>query len=1033
MASPGEGNGNQDRKLKLDIENAGHVQVADEAVIVSTQGSTKPKISYECRMAQKEENRPGKQTQWDININKATTVQQSKFAMADISPTGPRSKSPEGVEKSTDTSFDGMYVRGHSMGFGENLHFCYQDGPNILQIANCCTFIEIDINKELVQNICDQGCLTVEVPLSNSRSLITFKWGSLQMEREYIQCEILAKVKTRLQCADIYNLEKGLVESLLCNKDNQVEEIVTHFFKNYKAYLLEIVNGSLVFKFLVHDVKAKDTLYSPKSLSRIAEFLEKVLVTNTIRQKAGCQQVFFQVTPNQECFRARPNVNHIFQFDTSINRESSPILTEGFLARLIQRIVSQELQASLSEIQASLSHTVARTLSLEMQKILESRETMSRDEVVMTSITSPEHHSLEPESVLPDGSSTRARTETPPQPRPKLEHALQDRSNSGKQNAFPKEHARASVVPDNSSTEAENKFSDFPELGQRSALPDRLNTGTAFQDHLSMSSGNVLSDNPRTKSQPTVPDSPCMEPHMDLSTDVLSVTSSTFCKQERGDANQGLSGGREDSDCTQWSFACLLFHQEDREKLWPDQAERSKVEEVFQLTENGDPLDVDTLQAVRCVQKMVDMRRLAELMSKRIIGGSSKHHVPGLHTVLCLDVSDSVKGEAFQKMVECAEKLHDGIEDNTEIYLEECVGVVVFGGDVKIILLPTNDYTDLEETIENLKTDGETSPLLEGIIASLLLLFGTDNVCEKYPPCLNPRIILMSDGLTTDGGQTEGIDTITAEVSDVISISLPMLLRASHNKCSISCVQFGRKEQTTVSSMMINLSQETGGDIVDPTQIQWLSNYYRRQNAIGKVLGWYSEKKEESTDGIKKIIEQELKDSKIDDKREQEQVEREVFMMIDMGKENEATGSQRENLQVSQPVLKPGDKVRIGSEWRGLQPEKSRFIPSGNSGTVINFNPTDGTVKVKLSNGSQDYFRQRDVQLLEAAESRRKRGGMLNIQGDGDLQVDSALGIDSDDDQSFRGIEEDHHNIFSMPSGTENASGECVTEVTDSE
>ncbi|XP_021359638.1 uncharacterized protein LOC110454461 [Mizuhopecten yessoensis] len=206
-----------------------------------------------------------------------------------------------------------------------------------------------------------------------------------------------------------------------------------------------------------------------------------------------------------------------------------------------------------------------------------------------------------------------------------------------------------------------------------------------------------------------------------------------------------------------------------------------------------------------------------------------------------------------------------------------------------------------------------------------------------------------------------------------------MLLKASSNKCSINCVQFGDKSKYC-SSMMRNLSFETGGDVVDPTQIQWLSHYFRRQNAIGKVIDWRSlpENKKASDTEVGERIQLELSNCTIEDCKEQEQVEEEVlnYDITESRDEDHACQSasaiksqESDFPSARQPVLKPGDKVGKGLDWNDAQNTEDCRCERG---TVINYNQKQRIVKVKWDNGTEDYYQEGQILLQQDTDHQQK-------------------------------------------------------------
>ncbi|XP_021375602.1 uncharacterized protein LOC110464614, partial [Mizuhopecten yessoensis] len=770
MASPGDDNGNHHEKESV-------------MVIYQLDENNAPEIDIQKR-EEGAETRDGR-VQNPANSSGTETPDIRPDIEVDGTLSGLTSRT---ADKSTDTSFDGVHAWGYRMGVADSLHLCYLEGPDFVQIANSCTYIEVNINNELVQNIRSQGCLKAEV--ANGQSLVTFKWGSLEREREYIRCGLKTELQPKL--LDNYQcLENDVLELLLLNVDDKIKLILEHFLREYEASLLKIVEGCLEFEVLVPDVEAKDRLYSPDSLSSIAKFLEDLLVTNTIREKAGHHQVSFQVSPLvSDWSQMQPFDKHMFQFNTNRTRESLPALTEDTLRQLIQTVVSQELQAGLSKMQVSLADTVARAVSTEMQKFKKLELELFTDEAE-TGRTSPDHHSPGSGNSALEGPSPGPGNLAPMGPSPGPGNAALGGPSPGPGNSALEgpSPGPGNLAPMGPSPGPGNlaPMGPSPGPGNLALMGPSPGPGTSALGGPSPRPGHLALRGPALggPSQGSKSWSPGHSSKWqgDSSTSIFPLHGSVNTYQDtkppvslhqdptRAIKQRDTSKDRLQHTGMKPSFASILLDQQDREHLWPDQAERETAEETFHLKGNYEPLDDDIQMAVQCIREMVDIRRLARLIyiSLSDIGEASElSQAPGLNTVLCLDVSDSMKNKPLKELVKYVGKLRDEIEDNTDISLEENVGVVQFGGDVKIKLLPTNDYQRLEDAVTNLEAEGETSPMLEALLASILLLFHTDKVPDPYFTIgehhryrLYPRIILMTDGLTTEGGQTEGMDWIS--------------------------------------------------------------------------------------------------------------------------------------------------------------------------------------------------------------------------------------------------------------------------------
>ncbi|XP_069137460.1 uncharacterized protein [Argopecten irradians] len=1004
------------------------------------------------------------------------------------------------------SDMDRVYARGHTMGSAKRLHFCYHQGPNFYQIANCCTYIELNINKELLEKLQGTGNLEVDVALPAAQTLVTFKWGSFEARKEYIQCEI--KIELRRVLHETHKaMEARYLESLLLNKGSEVEKIVEYFKETYDAFITEITNGCLLFRILVHDIETMKRLYDSESLENIARFLDNLLLTSEIRQMRDGQHVSFKARRINEPCRTRPNAKNMLQFDTTTSRESKVTWTESKLTQLIEKILSREMQPFVSQLTDRITKAVIKEMQESGESVQsgeQSGETMSRPLVteslsfgrppsisvsspdnlpkstsqvlsssIRTGLTSP---SPESRSTSP-GPSSSIRTgltspspesrSTSPGPSSSIRTGLtspspQSRSTSPGPSSGTKTGLNSSSPESRSTSPGLHSTrtglgssrpgtrSTSPGLhstktglgssrpGTRSTspgLPPSLEhpgtyTGTSSsqfssQGHPIVEPFNLSPDHSRTVKETSGPGHPGSESVLRFYShgQLPEITGATNVGQDRVPERENLfrkdityegksmeARGRNPyrKSHRKPSFSSYIFSKEDWTILWEDPIKRTEIGRALKLTELQYPLEEPIAQALHCVKEMVNLRHLAKLMAKSL--GRTRHlpHAHCLHTVLCIDVSESMKGESLQKLKDCAEKFRNDIEDNTvEVDLEENVGVVLFGGQgVEIKLIPTNDYNKLNETINQLDIRaGENCSLLEALIASVLLLFGTDPDEDPYFVVgdhrlynLYPRIILMSDGLIAGKGRKECIDK---KVYDAVCTYLPTLLRASSNNCRISCVLLGDEESGRI--LMSDLSKETESDAVDPTQIQWLSHYFRLENAIGTIVDWHAGKETYTNDELNDRITEEFENSQITDDREQEHVRNEADRIIKTSLEDtdmdtdhscgaSAFATQTDILETtytSPVVLKPGDTVRKDPYY---SEENGNQAAGYDIGIVTNFNLQENIAKVRWSNGKEDYYQSNELWKVH----QNKASEIPSLQfGHDELQVDCEPRSDS--------------------------------------
>ncbi|XP_025085636.1 uncharacterized protein LOC112559025 [Pomacea canaliculata] len=211
------------------------------------------------------------------------------------------------------------------------------------------------------------------------------------------------------------------------------------------------------------------------------------------------------------------------------------------------------------------------------------------------------------------------------------------------------------------------------------------------------------------------------------------------------------------------------------------------------------------------------------------------------HTVLCLDISESMrKGDAYKMIVEIVHKFLDGVEDVvTETGIEENIGLVTFGGRAHVVQNLTNDLSRIREAVDSIVI-GRKSPFVEALLVSMAAFVKKASIISVSGMYhVKPRIIFISDG-----HPTENVD------SDETDLPInPMHVRTSLTRLMMD---FGFKKQYTKISpifyipvgdsadrdLMKSMATLSNGVYMEPTDkaIKTLCNYFTAQETIGKTL-----------------------------------------------------------------------------------------------------------------------------------------------------------------------------------------------------
>ncbi|XP_067666498.1 uncharacterized protein [Haliotis asinina] len=323
----------------------------------------------------------------------------------------------------------------------------------------------------------------------------------------------------------------------------------------------------------------------------------------------------------------------------------------------------------------------------------------------------------------------------------------------------------------------------------------------------------------------------------------------------------------------------------------------------------------------------------------------------GLDTVLCLDTSGSMSGDAIKELKKTARELIDGIEDIAEQHsIEENVALVTFGGTARIAHHLTNDYESLRECIDGLEAHG-TTPLLQGLVVALSCLIRS-GICNFGGIKTTPRIIFLTDGLATVEGQGYAEDgTRPSEQAKICVISSISDLGNEGFKCAVAgpivWIPVGNADRNFLES----ISALCKGEFVEKTDVKRLCRYQHIRRLSGSVLTIVkSEDIDPSTlhNKVDAIIDAMTHDISAEDKDEVEAIVREQLcsVEVDLG----ATDDFSNVIECGNlPPL--GTRVERGPDWKWGNQD------ADGPGTVINHGQSADSLWVQWDNGGRNVYR----------------------------------------------------------------------------
>nr|XP_034325149.1 uncharacterized protein LOC105343823 isoform X1 [Crassostrea gigas]XP_034325150.1 uncharacterized protein LOC105343823 isoform X1 [Crassostrea gigas]XP_034325151.1 uncharacterized protein LOC105343823 isoform X1 [Crassostrea gigas] len=312
------------------------------------------------------------------------------------------------------------------------LHLVVHKEGSYIQIGQCCVIVEMHVTDQTLERLKAQGTLEIESQIG--ASLVTMRWRGLELDEAKLRTNIKVKLTKRL-----LDLERKVLQDLMANQCDKCQQLVIFLMKEFRGYLTEVSLGCIQLTLFFSNIEDLQRGRSPDSISKIQKFLDKLLLTKTIRPISG--SVRFSLTlPEQEGFtnkndtivynRGIENTSaetpSISEYErTSIGDQSGVITVDEFTRQILQikdflknevaslrNVISEETQGIekriLDHISKKQDRNVRSSMELESQNVPKRNSHLGidrsdRDSGFVPGIT-PSHSSM---SLTDDGGAAQ--------------------------------------------------------------------------------------------------------------------------------------------------------------------------------------------------------------------------------------------------------------------------------------------------------------------------------------------------------------------------------------------------------------------------------------------------------------------------------------------------------------------------------------------------------------------------------------------------------------------------------------------------
>ncbi|XP_071117336.1 uncharacterized protein [Haliotis cracherodii] len=344
----------------------------------------------------------------------------------------------------------------------------------------------------------------------------------------------------------------------------------------------------------------------------------------------------------------------------------------------------------------------------------------------------------------------------------------------------------------------------------------------------------------------------------------------------------------------------------------------------------------------------VDLKTI-EKSAQSALEDDNSPRAQSLDTILCLDCSQSMAGDAFRQMKDITDTFINGLEDIAENHtLEENVAVVSVSGRARVVQQLTNDYSRVRDALDSLKPEGR-SPLFEMLIVALAAIQGKGGVLTvNKVHRLRPRIIVITDGKLTDESQDFGPDIQSANAKVPI-INLMMELGSKKHKTKPSPIVWIPVGDAD-TDLLTSLAKIGNGQVAEAEDIPKLIRYYQIQDSIGKIYACVRSSKDDfpnvqhAIEAVAHAIVGDVNPSDMD----------EIVAAVSeklKSKNEDAKPDDFDNVYENPDLAPLGSRVMRGKDWKWEDQDLQGV------GTIINHDENENWVWVLWDSGERNRYR----------------------------------------------------------------------------
>ncbi|KAL4227349.1 hypothetical protein ACF0H5_012793 [Mactra antiquata] len=313
---------------------------------------------------------------------------------------------------------------------------------------------------------------------------------------------------------------------------------------------------------------------------------------------------------------------------------------------------------------------------------------------------------------------------------------------------------------------------------------------------------------------------------------------------------------------------------------------------------------------------------LNEMMNQMIYYEASKAEsnrspraTDALHTIIILDTSSAMDGEPFMEAGRFISQFLSDLEElQFEYNQQENVALVCTGSSTEVVQHFTNNYTLIRNATDTLITGGDSHLFLAVMLPSILLSHGsTDNrpavggVYNLGSHVVQPRVIFITNGRMNFRQNNTDLMTLCTDL--IQSASQRTLLTAY-------CVPVGNNCNMPFLEL---LSESTGGRVVFPAEVKYLSRAILHHEIVAKLKG--NNTREPTRSAIVDILKQVTGVADVED----------VNSILEVYRRGEPDVIERERLAANQLQQQQGPNLSFGEENQGVavnDPTQAFNVPS---------------------------------------------------------------------------------------------------------